>query len=95
MKQKTILLALVILWSWLWIKIISGCSSVNHNVMHGNYVHSTKNMVVVSIDHENGTILVRGETIFPQGGFYYVNYPIEELGYLQENSLLELKEMKK
>ena len=77
----------------IWIVIIllcCSCSIVRDVQANGFVVHDPE-MTVISIDLKNETVLMRGETIYPQG-FYYAMYPLNRFVNVKEGMVFSVSD---
>ena len=76
----------LVIWMWLLVLVLNSCSPAM-------IVHDPDELIVLSIDHKNGTVLMQGELLNPKG-LYYVTYPINRFGYIEEGMKFRLTQMK-
>jgi hypothetical protein len=48
-------------------------------------------MTVISIDLKNETVLMRGQTLYPQG-FYYAMYPLNRFEKVKEGMVFKVSD---
>ena len=77
----------------IWLIIILLCCScaIVRDIKNNQWVVHDPEMTVISIDLKNETVLMRGQTIYPQG-FYYAMYPLSRFENVQEGMVFKVSD---